>query len=194
VSGALAQQFPSRSSPFIDKTGNITAAWFFTIRALYERTGGSTPSGDVTALQGQITLLGTTKVNLAGGTLTGPLFLAANPTSGLGVATKQYVDTSVATRATPAYADAAVAVEKARALAAEATYLPLAGGTLTGALNGVTYSVAGVKVVGARVTGWGVATGGSPVAFTAGTATLAQTAAAVAQLITDLRTHGLIGT
>jgi hypothetical protein len=52
----------------------------------------------------------------------------------------------------------------------------------------------GIQVVGPRVTGWGAATGGSKAAFTAGTATLAQTAAAIAQLISDLtNSHGLIG-
>ena len=45
---------------------------------------------------------------LAGGTLTGPLLLAADPSAALGAATKQYVDTKAG------------------------LYLPLAGGTLTG--------------------------------------------------------------
>lgn len=69
-----------------------------------------------------------------------------------------------------------------------------AGLLTAGNVNASTYQSGGTQVVGSRVTGWGAATGGSKVAFTAGTATLAQTAAAVAQLITDLRTHGLIGT
>ncbi|RQS88078.1 hypothetical protein [Burkholderia seminalis] len=55
------------------------------------------------------------------------------------------------------------------------------------------YYCYGVQVVGVRQGGWGVATGGSKAAFNAATATLAQTAAAVAQLISDARTHGLIG-
>ena len=48
---------------------------------------------------------------IAGGTLTGPLLLAADPSAALGAATKQYVDTKAG------------------------LYLPLAGGTLTGALT-----------------------------------------------------------
>ena len=55
------------------------------------------------------------------------------------------------------------------------------------------YVVGTQQVVGARITGWGTASGGSRASFSAGTATLAQSAAAVAQLIADLRTHGLIG-
>lgn len=51
---------------------------------------------------------------LTGGTLTGPLILAANPATALGAATKQYVD-AVSTSL--------------------GNYLPLAGGTLTGALT-----------------------------------------------------------
>lgn len=54
-------------------------------------------------------------------------------------------------------------------------------------------TIFGIKVVGTRVTGWGAATGGSRAAFAAGTATLPQTAAALAQLIADLTAHGLIG-
>ncbi|AQQ35073.1 hypothetical protein [Burkholderia cenocepacia] len=51
----------------------------------------------------------------------------------------------------------------------------------------------GTKVVGWRIAGWGDATGGSRNGFAAGSATLAQIAAALAQLIMDLKTHGLIG-
>jgi hypothetical protein len=51
----------------------------------------------------------TSRLPLAGGTMTGFLILNANPTSLLGAATKQYVDT------------------------ATGAYLPLAGGTMTGA-------------------------------------------------------------
>ena len=50
---------------------------------------------------------------IAGGTLTGPLVLAADPGAALGAATKQYVDGKVTA----------------------APYLPLAGGTLTGKLT-----------------------------------------------------------
>jgi hypothetical protein len=55
------------------------------------------------------------------------------------------------------------------------------------------FKVGANQVVTARVTGWGVATGASRVGFAGATATLAQTSAAVAALIADLTTHGLIG-
>ena len=57
-----------------------------------------------------------TTLSIAGGTLTGPLILSANPTTALGAATKQYVDTGIAG-------------------AGIGTFLPLAGGTLTGSLT-----------------------------------------------------------
>jgi len=57
-----------------------------------------------------------TVLALTGGTLTGPLILNANPTNVLGAATKQYVDSAVAS-------------------AGSGTFLPLSGGTLTGALT-----------------------------------------------------------
>jgi len=57
-----------------------------------------------------------TVLALAGGTLTGPLILNANPSNVLGAATKQYVDSAVAS-------------------AGSGTFLPLAGGTLTGFLT-----------------------------------------------------------
>lgn len=60
---------------------------------------------------------------LLGGTLTGALILAADPTVALGAVTKQYVDNNLA------------------------NYLPLAGGTLTGQLNGTSASFS--SVVGA---------------------------------------------
>jgi len=50
-----------------------------------------------------------------------------------------------------------------------------------------------VQLIGTRKTGWGVATNGAKTAFNGSTATLAQTSAAVAQLIIDLTAHGLIG-
>ncbi|WP_301763369.1 hypothetical protein [Burkholderia orbicola] len=51
----------------------------------------------------------------------------------------------------------------------------------------------GTKVLGWRITGWGVATGANRAALSASTATLPQVAAAVAALINDLTTHGIIG-
>src|SRR5271156_3827190 len=62
---------------------------------------------EVTALHGGA---GGSDVPLSGGTMTGPLILNANPSTSLGAATKQYVDTSVAED------------------------LPLSGGTMTGPL------------------------------------------------------------
>lgn len=70
------------------------------------------------------------------------------------------------------------------------------------AVGNPTFSVAGSgtvsifnqQVLQPRISGWGTATNGSRNPFDAATATLPQTAAALAQLITDLRTHGLIGT
>lgn len=47
-------------------------------------------NGATSSIQGQLN----TKLGLAGGTLTGPLILSANPTLNLGAATKQYVDTA----------------------------------------------------------------------------------------------------
>ena len=55
-----------------------------------------------------------TKLSLSGGTLTGPLILAADPTTALGASTKQYVD-----------------AETTRAEAAEATLLPKANNNAT---------------------------------------------------------------
>jgi hypothetical protein len=55
------------------------------------------------------------------------------------------------------------------------------------------FKVGANQVVTARQTGWGVASGGSRAALNGATATLAQTSAAVAQLIADLTAHGLIG-
>jgi hypothetical protein len=57
-----------------------------------------------------------------------------------------------------------------------------------------TVSIFNQQVLQPRISGWGTATNGSRNPFDAATATLPQVAAALAQLITDLRTHGLIGT
>jgi hypothetical protein len=54
-------------------------------------------------------------------------------------------------------------------------------------------TIGGNAVVGARVTGWGTASNGSPAAFNAATATAQQTASAVAYVIQSLFAHGLIG-
>lgn len=58
-----------------------------------------------------------------------------------------------------------------------------------------SYRIGGVQVLGARITGYGTPTGGAKqVSFAAGAITLPNLAAAVAQLIVDLKTHGMIGT
>jgi hypothetical protein len=60
---------------------------------------------------------------------------------------------------------------------------------------GGEYRVNGTRVLGARITGWGIANAAvRPASFDASTATLRQTAEAVASLINDLRSHGLINT
>lgn len=55
-------------------------------------------------------------------------------------------------------------------------------------------SVGANKVIGPQIAGWGTSTGGARGAVAAGTATLPQVAAALAQLLTDLKTHGMLGT
>jgi hypothetical protein len=63
-------------------------------------------------------------------------------------------------------------------------------------INATTeYRVAGTKVIGARITGWGSPTGTqSRTTFSSATVTLPELAQRVGQLINDLKTHGLIGT
>jgi hypothetical protein len=57
------------------------------------------------------------------------------------------------------------------------------------------YYVGATQVVGAQITGYGTPTGNSRTAsFNGASATLAQTSAQLAQLIVDLKTHGLLGT
>lgn len=55
----------------------------------------TTLQGDVTTLQSDVLGLDTNKLALAGGTMTGALTLAADPTTNLQAATKQYVDTGL---------------------------------------------------------------------------------------------------
>lgn len=66
-----------------------------------------------------------------------------------------------------------------------------------GNLNLVTgkgYKVNSTQVVGSQRTGWGAPTGTlTRTTFDSGTVTLSQLAERLAALITDLRTHGLIG-
>jgi hypothetical protein len=55
------------------------------------------------------------------------------------------------------------------------------------------YGVGVNPVIGPRINGWGTSTGGVRGAIT-GSSTLPQVAAALSQLLTDLKTHGMIGT
>jgi hypothetical protein len=69
--------------------------------------------------------------------------------------------------------------------------------TDAGAVNvasGAVYAIDNTQVVGPRIAGWGTPTGGSRISsFNGATATLSQTSQALAQLIADLKTHGLLG-
>jgi hypothetical protein len=67
------------------------------------------------------------------------------------------------------------------------------GGNAAEITGSGTFQIFGTQVITTRKTGWGVASGGSRAAFNSGTATLPQTAAALAALIFDLTAHGLIG-
>lgn len=60
-------------------------------------------------------------------------------------------------------------------------------------IEGSSFTVNGAQVVGAPIAGWGASTGGVRAPVAAATATVAQVAAALAQLLSDLETHGLIG-
>jgi len=80
-------------------------------------------------------------VQLGGGTMTGLLTLSADPSTNLQAATKQYADTKL----TQAQGDARYLLPATAA----STYLPLAGGTLTGTLTSraiavqATYAITG---------------------------------------------------
>jgi hypothetical protein len=64
--------------------------------------------------------------------------------------------------------------------------------TRTNAAFTVPLAIGANQVVGPRIAGWGTSTGGVRGAVT-GSSTLPQVAAALAQLLTDLKTHGMIG-
>lgn len=60
--------------------------------------------------------------------------------------------------------------------------------------SGGNYAINGVQVVGPKIAGYGTPTGNSKLAnFPGASATLAQTSAQVAQIVVDLKTHGLLG-
>ena len=68
------------------------------------------------------------------------------------------------------------------------------GGNTAEILNSGALTIFGTKVVGTQIAGWGTPTGGARTAsFNGASATLAQTSAVLAQLILDLKTHGLLG-
>jgi len=83
----------------------------------------------VAALQQQVN---NTVVLRSGSTMSGPLILNADPVAGLGAATKQYVDSQVGDGITEPPADLQT---YGRVHGSWAPVLPLAGGTITGALN-----------------------------------------------------------
>lgn len=97
-------------------------------------SGGSTGLADAPSdgsLYGRLNATWTKALPLAGGTLTGSLTLNADPATALGAATKQYVDGHAGGLA-DAPSDGSL---YGRLNAAWVKGLPLAGGTLTGALT-----------------------------------------------------------
>ena len=120
---------------------------------------------NVTNIAANVTSLAT-KLPLAGGTLTGALTLSGNPTAANHAANKTYVDTEVAGIVSSAPATLDTLNELAAALGDDANFsttvtnsiatkLPLAGGTLTGGLNGTSATFAG----NLAITGTGQYTG-----------------------------------
>lgn len=139
--------------------------WFAT-------TNGTTSEAEHMRLQGGNLLVGTT-TNLAG---TGGLSLAGT------------TDTSGA--ATGAFQCAG-----GGAFAKSLTIGSTAGNFLNIANSTGALKINGTQVVKSQITGYGTPTGGANQgSFAAGSITLANLAAGVAQLILDLKTHGLLGT
>jgi hypothetical protein len=67
-------------------------------------------------------------------------------------------------------------------------------GALVAAIGASGVSVGSAKVLGTQIIGWGTPTGGARTAsFNGASATLPQTSAVLAQLILDLKTHGMLG-
>jgi hypothetical protein len=65
---------------------------------------------------------------------------------------------------------------------------------LAGFVSSTAYKIGSTQVVGSRITAYGTPTGSSKLAnFPGASATLAQCSAQIAQIITDLKTHGLFG-
>jgi len=120
---------------------------------------------NVTNIAANVTSLAT-KLPLAGGTLTGDLTLSGNPTAANHAANKTYVDTEVAGIVSSAPATLDTLNELAAALGDDANFsttvtnsiatkLPLAGGTMTGSLNGTSATFTG----NLAITGTGQYTG-----------------------------------
>jgi hypothetical protein len=82
-----------------------------------------------------------------------------------------------------------------RAAGADRAVIDSGGFSVTGDSNAsVSHSVAGLKVVGTRRTGWVAATGtATRSTFVTGSVTLPVLAEHVKALIDDLITHGMIG-
>jgi hypothetical protein len=73
-------------------------------------------------------------------------------------------------------------------------FVYLIGGAAVAGIGSTGISVGNNKVLGGQITGWGTPTGGARTASFNGTsATLPQTSAVLAQLILDLKTHGMLG-
>jgi hypothetical protein len=73
-------------------------------------------------------------------------------------------------------------------------FVYLIGGAAVAGIGAAGISVASNKVIGAQIAGWGTPTGGARTAsFNGASATLPQTSAVLAQLILDLKTHGMLG-
>ena len=133
----------------VDAKGRITSAANGAVSGV---SSFNTRTGPITLISSDVTsALGYTPVNLAGGTMTGPLILAGNPTLALGAVTKQYVDSVAAGISIhPACDTATTAVLPACTYNNGASGV---GATLTANVNGVLGSIGGYSgaIVGSRL-------------------------------------------
>lgn len=112
---ALVLQTGGATNLFLSPTGNtIGQSTTMATGTTFTLAADATQPMQAVTLRQMGAIVGGPYLPTAGGTLTGPLLLAADPAAALGAATKQYVD--------------------ALGNTAAATYLPLAGGALTGPL------------------------------------------------------------